>query len=137
MTAMLLSSIFTPERIFYETYFENAHIQPLVTQNSFEQHRTAQGHCRNGTGACGNVYKKRVALPGRGKSGSTRTLIATNREDRWIFMYGFEKNERENITQAELAYLQGIAQIFLTYSSDELQLAIAKGEFLEVHHDEA
>ena len=85
----------------------------------------------------GNVYKKRVALPGRGKSGSTRTLIATTREDRWIFMYGFEKNERENITQAELAYLQGIAQIFLTYSSDELQLAIAKGEFLEVHHDEA
>ena len=46
----------------------------------------------------GNVYKKRVALPGRGKSGSTRTLIATTREDRWIFMYGFEKNERENIT---------------------------------------
>ena len=85
----------------------------------------------------GNVYKKRVALPGRGKSGSTRTRIATTREDRWIFMYGFEKNERENITQAELAYLQGIAQIFLTYSSDELQLAIAKGEFLEVHHDEA
>lgn len=85
----------------------------------------------------GNVYKKRVALPGRGKSGSTRTLIATNREDRWIFMYGFEKNDRENITQAELAYLQGVAQIFLAYSSDELQLAIAKGEFLEVHHDEA
>ena len=85
----------------------------------------------------GNVYKKRVALPGRGKSGSTRTLIATNREDRWIFMYGFEKNERVNITQAELTYLQGVAQIFLTYSSDELQLAIAKGEFLEVHHDEA
>lgn len=85
----------------------------------------------------GNVYKKRVALPGRGKSGSTRTLIATNREDRWIFMYGFEKNDRENITQAELTYLQGVAQIFLAYSSDELQLAIAKGEFLEVHHDEA
>ena len=85
----------------------------------------------------GNVYKKRVALPGRGKSGSTRTLIATIREDRWIFMYGFEKNERENITQAELAYLQGGAQIFLTYSSDELQLAIAKGEFFKVHHDEA
>ena len=85
----------------------------------------------------GNVYKKRVALPGRGKSGSTRTLIATIREDRWIFMYGFEKNERENITQAELAYLQGVAQIFLTYSSDELQLAIAKGEFFKVHQDEA
>lgn len=85
----------------------------------------------------GNVYKKRVALPGRGKSCSTRTLIATNREDRWFFLFGFEKNDRENITQAELAYLQGAAQIFLGYSSDDLQSAIARGDFLEVKHDEA
>ena len=85
----------------------------------------------------GNLYKKRVALPGRGKSGSTRTLIATNRQDRWFFMFGFEKNDKENITQAELAYLQEVAQIFLGYSSDELQLAIAKGEFLEVYYDKA
>ena len=85
----------------------------------------------------GNIYKKRVALPGRGKSGSTRTLIATNRQDRWFFMFGFEKNDKENITQAELAYLQEVAQIFLGYSSDELQLAIDKGELLEVYYDKA
>ena len=85
----------------------------------------------------GNVYKKRVALPGRGKSGSTRTLIATNRQNRWFFMFGFEKNDKENITQAELAYLQEVAQIFLGYSSDELQLAIDKGELLEVYYDKA
>ena len=85
----------------------------------------------------GNVYKKRVALPGRGKRGSTRTLIATNRENRWIFMFGFEKNDRENITQAELAYLQKAAQVFLGYSDAELLLAISREDFLEVHHDEA
>lgn len=85
----------------------------------------------------GNVYKKRVALPGRGKRGSTRTLIATNRESRWIFMFGFEKNDRENITQAELAYLQKAAQVFLGYSDAELLLAIAREDFLEVHHDKA
>ena len=85
----------------------------------------------------GNIYKKRVALPGRGKSGSTRTLIATNRQNRWFFMFGFEKNDKENITQAELAYLQEVAQIFLGYSSDELQLAIDKGELLEVYYDKA
>ena len=39
----------------------------------------------------GGVYKKRVGLPGRGKSGSVRTLLATNRADRWFFMLGFEK----------------------------------------------
>ena len=85
----------------------------------------------------GNLYKKRVALPGRGKSGSTRTLIATNRQNRWFFMFGFEKNDKENITQAELAYLQEVAQIFLGYSNDELKLAIDKGEFLEVYYDKA
>ncbi len=85
----------------------------------------------------GNVYKKRVALPGRGKSGSARTLIATNRDNRWIFIFGFEKNDRENITQAELAYLQKVAQVFLGYSDAELLLAISREDFLEVHHDEA
>ena len=83
----------------------------------------------------GSIFKKRVALPGRGKSGSTRTLIATNRLNRWIFLYGFEKNDRDNITQAELTYLQGAAQIFLGYSDAELESAIAIGEFFEVSHE--
>ena len=32
----------------------------------------------------GSVVKKRIALPGRGKSGIARTLIATNRGNRWF-----------------------------------------------------
>ncbi len=52
-------------------------------------------------------------------------------------MFGFEKNDRENITQAELAYLQKAAQVFLGYSDAELLLAIAREDFLEVHHDKA
>ncbi len=39
----------------------------------------------------GFVVKKRVALPGRGKRGSTRTLLATNKHNRWFFIFGFEK----------------------------------------------
>mgnify|MGYP000920895314 FL=1 len=50
----------------------------------------------------GGVVKKRVPLPGRGKRGSTRTLVATNRKYRWFFLYGYEKNERDNIEQNEL-----------------------------------
>ena len=82
----------------------------------------------------GNIYKKRIALPGRGKSGSTRTIIATNRDDRWSFLYGFEKNERDNITKDELDYLQDAAQVFLGYSDADLESAIVIGELLEVYH---
>ena len=58
----------------------------------------------------GGVVKKRVALPGRGKSGSTRTLVATNKGDRWFFVFGFEKNERANISKKELEALQTYSQ---------------------------
>jgi len=43
----------------------------------------------------GGIIKNRVALPGRGKRGSTRTLVATNNANRWFFLFGFEKNERD------------------------------------------
>ncbi len=57
----------------------------------------------------GNILKKRIALPGRGKIGSTRTLIATNSKNRWFFVYGFEKSDRSNINKKELEALQSIA----------------------------
>lgn len=83
----------------------------------------------------GGVFKKRIALSGRGKRGGARTLIATNRENRWIFVFGFEKNDRENITQAELAFLQGIARDLLECSESALKAAIDKGELQEVRYE--
>ncbi|MCW5593641.1 MAG: type II toxin-antitoxin system RelE/ParE family toxin, partial [Burkholderiales bacterium] len=50
----------------------------------------------------GHVVKKRVAIPGQGKRGGARTLVATRLADRWFFVYGFRKNERENVTEPEL-----------------------------------
>lgn len=46
----------------------------------------------------GHVIKKRIALPGRGKRGSTRTLIGTNFKDRWFFLYGFKKTSATTST---------------------------------------
>ena len=80
----------------------------------------------------GGVFKKRVALPGGGKSGGARTLIATNKADRWIFIYGFEKNERDNITRAELVFMQGIARDLLDCSDAALLSAMDQGELEEL-----
>ncbi len=80
----------------------------------------------------GNVVKKRVALPGRGKSGGARTIVATNLGDRWFFLFGFAKNERSNIDADELEALQELAKQYLAL--DELQLAHAvdSGTFTEI-----
>lgn len=40
----------------------------------------------------GGLCKKRVALPGRGKSGSTRTLVAKQHKSAIYFLAGREKN---------------------------------------------
>lgn len=80
----------------------------------------------------GNVVKKRVALPGRGKSGGTRTLVATNRGSRWFFVFGFEKNERDNISAAELEALQKLAHDYLSRTSQQLDVAVADGAITEI-----
>ena len=80
----------------------------------------------------GGVLKKRIPLPGRGKRGSTRTLVATNKAGRWFFMFGFEKNERSNISAKELDGLQAIATDLLKLSGAECELLTGAGSLIEV-----
>jgi len=60
----------------------------------------------------GNLFKQRVALPGRGKSGSTRTIVATRFAGMLFFLYGFEKTERDNISSRELEAFKLVAGAF-------------------------
>lgn len=83
----------------------------------------------------GGVVKKRVPLPGRGKSGGARTLVATNRGDRWFFVFGFEKNERANIAAGELEALQAIAADLLKLAAKELDEQVETDALQEICHD--
>ncbi|MDF1594249.1 MAG: type II toxin-antitoxin system RelE/ParE family toxin [Desulfobacterales bacterium] len=84
----------------------------------------------------GGIVKKRIAFPGRGKRGSTRTLLATNRDDRWFFVFGFEKNERENISEIELVTLKKLAKDLLGLTATQIAAAIEEGSLVEVKHEE-
>ena len=83
----------------------------------------------------GGIVKKRIALPGRGKRGSTRTLLATNLNDRWFFIFGFEKNERENISENELTTLKKLAKDLLGMTAAQITVAIGEGSLVEVEHE--
>ena len=83
----------------------------------------------------GGIIKKRIALPGHGKRGSTRTLLATNRNDRWIFVFGFEKNERANISDNELEALKHLADDLLSLTKLQITEAVSKGSILEVLYE--
>lgn len=83
----------------------------------------------------GGVVKKRVALPGRGKSGGARTLVAANKGNRWFFVFGFEKSDRANISDQELEALQELAQDLLARTGTQLDLAVQAGVLEEICHD--
>lgn len=80
----------------------------------------------------GDVVKKRVGLAGRGKRGGARTLVATNKGNRWFFVFGFEKNERDNIDEAELQALKDYAADLLKRTNKQLDNAISAGTLQEI-----
>jgi len=84
----------------------------------------------------GGLYKKRVARTGKGKSGGFRTLDATNRGDRWIFILGFAKNERDNINKKEKDALKKLASYYLSLSLEALLKAQQNTELIEVNCNE-
>ena len=83
----------------------------------------------------GGVVKKRIGLAGRGKRGGARTLVATNKSNRWFFVFGFEKNDRANIADDELAALQDIAMQLLGRSGKQLDEAVQDGSLQEICND--
>jgi hypothetical protein len=83
-----------------------------------------------------NLYKKRVALAGAGKRSGARTIVATRYEGRWFFLFGFSKNERDNISDQERKALQLAGQRLLSASDEALLLAVEQTELFEVvNHD--
>jgi hypothetical protein len=84
----------------------------------------------------GYVVKKRVALDGRGKRGGARTLLAFKRGDKAFFLYGFAKNQQDNITANELKTLKLLAAELLSYTSQQLAAAVAAQELHEVREDD-
>ena len=78
---------------------------------------------------------KEVALPGRGKSGSTRTLLATRFAGTLYFLFGFEKKDRDNITQRELGIYQSLASALVVLDDNQIDAALKASEIMEVKYE--
>ena len=63
-------------------------------------------------------------------------LIAYRPGERAVFLYGFAKNERENIDDDELASFKDIAAGLLKADADHLQSGLQKGALQEVPYND-
>lgn len=85
----------------------------------------------------GGLIKQRVAREGQGRSGGYRMLVAYRVRGRAVFLYGFAKNEQENIGPDELESLREIAAAWLDADAERIAGAIEARELQEVEHGEA
>lgn len=80
----------------------------------------------------GNVYKKRIAIGGKGKSGGTRTILVFKSGSKAFFMTGFAKSEKANIKEGELKALKLMSKLLFAKSHEQLSMDIQAGILIEV-----
>jgi hypothetical protein len=82
----------------------------------------------------GHLIKQRVARPGQGSRGGYRTIIVWRAQQRCIFVYGFAKSRKADLTPDELKVYQDLGALLLGYDDEATKIAIAAKELVEVKH---
>lgn len=83
----------------------------------------------------GNLIKVRIAKKGHGRSGGHRTLIGYKENKIAVFLYGFAKNELDNISDKQEKSLKEIASKLVKMSDNEINQQIFQGTLDEVKYE--
>ena len=83
-----------------------------------------------------NLIKQRVGRPGQGRSGGFRTVVAYRIGDRAVFLFGFAKSERSNVSAADERDLADFGAQILRLSAAEIRTAIDGNELTEIAYDD-
>jgi len=83
-----------------------------------------------------HLFKIRVKREHSGKSSGFRTIIAYQENDKAIFLYGFGKNERENIDKTELNYFKKLGNDLLALNIEQLKQLIEQKILFDIEEEE-
>jgi hypothetical protein len=83
----------------------------------------------------GNIIKQRIPKQGQSRAKGYRILIAYQSQTRTIFMFGFAKNERDNIDENELESLKEIGAKWLSMNDQDIKHSISNGLLQEVIYE--
>lgn len=74
-------------------------------------------------------------LLGKGKSEGSCTIVAHRKNSHWFFVYGFDKNDRANITDREKYALQKMATDLFVYADTDLDALLIGKNLLKIFND--
>jgi hypothetical protein len=79
----------------------------------------------------GGLILQRIARSGEGRRGGFRAIVLFRLEERAFFVFGFAKNERDNITKSEADGFRKLRSL-LDLTDKQLNLMIQEEKFMEV-----
>ena len=82
------------------------------------------------------VIKQRVARPGEGKAKGYRTIIFLRQGDLAIFVFGFPKSKKSNLTHSEEHAFKEAAKHLLSLPETSIARLVENGELIEVTENE-
>lgn len=81
----------------------------------------------------GNLYKKRIAARGGGKSGGFRTILLYQDSSQRIFcLHIFSKKEKTDLNSVEIESLIELGKKYLQLSTSQLEQALEIGNLQEI-----
>ena len=83
----------------------------------------------------GSLIKQRLARNNQGSSGGYRSIILYKLNDKAFFVYGFAKNDRDNITKDEESSFKDLAKEMLNLDEQTLNKLVLNKILIEVKYD--
>jgi hypothetical protein len=84
----------------------------------------------------GGVIKQRIARAGGGKSGGSRSIILFRKNDRAVYVHGFEKKDKANIGQSDLMAFRALANDVLHCPDSTIAHRVTSGSLIPVRPTE-
>lgn len=79
-----------------------------------------------------NLYKKRIPIEGRGKSGGLRTIIASRFNGRWFILAIWAKSDLVNIPSDQLRCLKQQTVLLLELEDAAIEKLIVNGSLVQI-----
>ena len=84
----------------------------------------------------GGVIKQRIPRPNEGRSGGYRWIVIYRVGEVALFIHGFAKNEKDNITDLELSTFRELAKAIFEINPDKLDRKLEERNWTKVNYDE-
>lgn len=78
------------------------------------------------------LFKKRVSLHGRGKSGGARTILFYQEAEKIVFCFGFAKNVKENLDETDKKLLYRLSKDLLSFKAADIDKLVQSGALIEI-----